>query len=239
MSDFISIPGNADVLVGEAVKGINKLADEDVGAPREWYSRGYLPHRDKVHLLQAITFRLADSLPQNKLRQLEEELKHLAEDKREVHRRKQIERWLDAGMGCGALGHPEVARYVQDSLLCFDSKRYRLIAWCIMPNHVHVLIEALAPLASIVQGWKSFTARWILARNGQLDLRIPAPHRLWMREYWDRYMRDEKHLRNVVDYIHQNPVKAGLCVHAAEWPWSSAGKFTGSLGTPTFSSARR
>jgi hypothetical protein len=51
-----------------------------------------------------------------------------------------------------------------------------------------------------------------------------------MREYWDRFIRNDTHLENVVLYIHQNPVKAGLCQRAEEWPWSSA-------GTPTSPSA--
>ncbi|MCL7455160.1 MAG: hypothetical protein M8467_19160, partial [Anaerolineae bacterium] len=45
---------------------------------------------------------------------------------------------------------------------------------------------------------------------------------VWMREYWDRYIRDERHFEAVVAYIHDNPVKAGLVKNAEDWPWSSA-----------------
>jgi hypothetical protein len=55
-------------------------ANGDVGALNEWYSRGYLPHRDAKELLQAVTFRLADSLPREKLTLLEEELLNLPEN---------------------------------------------------------------------------------------------------------------------------------------------------------------
>jgi type I restriction enzyme R subunit/putative DNA methylase len=205
-------------------------ADGDVGAPKEWYSRGYLPHRDAKQLLQAVTFRLADSLPQEKLTQLEAELLELPENQRATRRREKIEHWLDAGMGCCALRHPKLAEQMRDSLQHFDGQRYRLIAWCIMPNHVHVLLETLTPLAKIVQGWKSITARWALTHNEEFQLGIPDPKHLWMREYWDRFIRNDTHLENVVLYIHQNPVKAGLCQRAEEWPWSSA-------GTPTSPSA--
>ena len=126
-------------------------------------------------------------------------------------------------MGCCALGHPALAREVRNALLHFDGQRSRLLAWCIMPNHGHVLIEPLVPLATIVQGWKSVTARWALARNDSLGLAIPDPHRLWMREYWDRYIRDERHLSRVIDYIRENPVKAGLCQKAGDLAWSSPG----------------
>lgn len=45
---------------------------------------------------------------------------------------------------------------------------------------------------------------------------------VWHREYWDRVIRDDKHLRVVIEYIHNNPVKAGLVDRIELWPWSSA-----------------
>lgn len=243
----MSISGNADVPVGNSSPN---HAGEDAGAPRlvgnscaeecrrgrwrsqedEWYSRGYIPHRDAASLIQSVTYRLADSLPQEKLKLLSDELAHLADDQREIEHRKRIEAWLDAGMGCCALRHPAVARYVQNSFLSFHGERYILHDWCIMPNHVHVLLEPRSDLATIVQGWKSFTARWILRQNLRLGLRIPHSDQLWMREYWDRYIRDEVHYRKAVEYIHQNPVKAGLCQSPDEWQWSSA--FPGNADVP-------
>jgi type I restriction enzyme R subunit/putative DNA methylase len=208
------VPGSAGVPAG-----LPETADILVG--KNWYSRGYLPHRDEPRLRQFITYRLADSLPQEKLDVLEDELRLLPEERRESTRRQRIEAWLDAGMGCCALRHPEVAPFVQNAFLHFHGERYRLHAWCIMPNHVHVLIEPLTALAKIVQSWKSFTARWVLAHNAELELGVPG-RILWMREYWDRYIRDENHHRKTVDYIHRNPVKAGLCATPEAWPWSSA-----------------
>ena len=102
-----------------------------------------------------------------------------------------------------------------------------------MPNHVHVLIHPDKPLAGIMQSWKSFTGRWALAHKAELELRIPGTT-FWMREYWDRYMRDENHLRRTIDYVHDNPVKAGLCASPQAWPWSSARHH---LGTPSSGSA--
>lgn len=192
------------------------------GPGREWRSRGYLPHRDSLTVLQSITFRLADSLAREYLERLESELANLAQWDRDVARRRWIERWLDAGSGCCALRHPALAGVMQETLLKWDGERYRLLAWCIMPNHVHVLIEPQTDLARIVQSWKSYTGRWALARNAELGLGIPPPH-LWRREYWDRYIRDESHLVAVREYIHANPVKAGLCRRPEDWPWSSAG----------------
>ncbi|MEX0792890.1 MAG: transposase, partial [Pirellulaceae bacterium] len=201
-----------------------KNADGDVGGPRGWYSRGYLPHFDQPELIQSITFRLADSLPQKILARIRAELREIPAVRRKQEQRKKMEYWLDQGLGCCALGHPEVAEKVQESLLHFDGQRYRLLAWCVMPNHVHVLVECLAKLPIIIQGWKSFTAHRVLPKNGELQLGIPDPNQFWMREYWDRYTRDENHLAAVINYIHENPVKAGLCEKASDWPWSSASK---------------
>ncbi len=189
---------------------------------KEWFSRGYIPHRDKLHLLQSITFRLADSLPQKKLKEIEKELEQYDMNKQEIQRRIKIEEWLDSGMGCCALKHPKVAEVMQNALFFFDDEKYKLIAWCIMPNHVHVLIEPYIPLSKIIQSWKAFTGKWALQHNEELGLGIKN-NVFWLREYWDRFIRDKKHYDNVVEYINNNPVKAGLCANKEEWKWSSCG----------------
>jgi len=197
-------------------------------APRErWHFRGYLPHLDDIQKFQAITFRLADSLPAQALAELEAELTRHPPSHRDALRRRRLDQWLNDGAGCCALFHAQVARIMQETLLKFDGSRYRLLAWCIMPNHVHALIHPTTDLARIVQSWKSFTGRWALGRNLELKLGISG-ERFWMPDYWDRYMRNEEHFSKVVDYIHQNPVAAGLCKKARDWLWSSARLIPGS-----------
>lgn len=180
---------------------------------KHWHSRGYLPHCDTPGLVQSITFRLADSLPVGALARCAQEAGS------DLQRRKKIDTLLDAGHGECLLARPDIGRLVEDALLHQDGLRYRLLAWCVMPNHVHVLIQTITgwPLGDIVQSWKSFTAHAInkrLARNGKV----------WMEDYFDRYIRDDAHYAAVVVYIHANPVKAGLAAEAARWPLSSAGK---------------
>ena len=188
-----------------------------------WHSRGYLPHLDAVGVVQSISFRLADSLPQAKLEQLRQAAQALPASLRDASLRRAIDKWLDAGAGCCALRHPELAALMQDTLLKFDGRRYRLLGWCVMPNHVHVLIQPSASLAKIVQSWKSYTGRWALARNAELGLGVPG-EALWMRDYWDRYVRNQQHLEVVSEYIHRNPVAAGLCRSPQDWKWSSASR---------------
>lgn len=191
------------------------------GLWKGWYYSGAAPHRDVPGVLQFITFRLADSLPQTVLRRLREEAERVPLGQRERFRRRSIESWLDAGLGSCVLARPEVAAMVRDTLLHHDGERYRLVAWCIMPNHIHVLIEPRYSLPRIIQTWKSVTTRWVLSNSERLQLGVVAGN-LWMRDYWDRFIRDEQHFQTAIHYIHQNPVKAGLCVSAEQWRWSSA-----------------
>jgi len=153
---------------------------------------------------------------------LEQELADLTDDDdRKRQRRQRIESLLDAGYGCCALRDPGVASIMQETLIKWHDDRYDLWAWCIMPNHVHVLITARAPLGTIVQSWKSFVARWARSRASEQGLTVPDDG-FWMREYWDRYIRNEQHFAAARHYIEHNPVAAGLCRQAADWRWSSA-----------------
>jgi putative DNA methylase len=194
------------------------LADAKVAAGGPvWHSRGYLPHWEAGEVPQSIIFRLADSLPASILERWREELKNLSEEECAVERRARIEVALDRGRGEALLSHPRVAKLTQDALLHFDAVRYRLHAWVVMPNHVHVLVTPLDDwtLSVIVHSWKSFTAKKanaLLGREGAF----------WAAEYFDRAIRDDEHYAKAVSYIEGNPVKAGLCRRAEEWLYSSA-----------------
>lgn len=170
-----------------------------------WRSRGYLPHFDSPGTVQHIVFRLADALPPALLA--------AADDRTRV-----AEAALDRGHGERLLADEGLAALVQAALLHFDEARYRLLAWCVMPTHVHVLVEQVDghPLSAIVHSWKSFTAR-------EANLRLGRHGRFWAPEYFDRFVRDEDHLERTRAYIETNPVAAGLCRDPAEWRFSSAG----------------
>ena len=107
--------------------------------PDGWHSRGYLPHFDGGEIPQFITSRLADSLPQKLLDKWRDELRNDDCDV-DAALRKRIELFLDRGYGECRLRDPRVATMVQNSLLFFDRSRYRLSAWVVMPNRVHMLL---------------------------------------------------------------------------------------------------
>jgi REP element-mobilizing transposase RayT len=174
-----------------------------------WHSRGYLPHFDNPGTLQSITFRLADTLPQSK--------KHLWEEKDPQLKYQKIEHLLDQGLGECWLKNPAIAGIVENAFLHFDGERYHLLAWVIMPNHVHLLIETKHgfALGDVIHSWKSYTSlksNEALSRQGDF----------WSPDYFDRYIRNHDHYQRVIRYIHNNPVKAGLVADSKDWQWSSA-----------------
>jgi putative DNA methylase len=188
--------------------------------PVGWYARGYLPHLNTAGLVQGVTFHLGDSLPAGRLRQL------LAETSDGLtERRHRLQAMLDAGYGACWLRRPEIAELVERALLVRDGIRYRLLAWVVMPNHVHVLVETVpdVPLSEVVRAWKGATAREanrLLDRHGAF----------WERDYFDRYVRDDAHLAAAVRYIDENPVRAGLVTKPADWPFGSARRSGASAG---------
>jgi REP element-mobilizing transposase RayT len=170
---------------------------------------------------------LADSLPSTVLQRWEEELAILPIDEASMKRRARIEHALDSGHGNAALLDPRIAEIVENAVLFFDGARYRLLAWVIMPNHVHVLITPFASysLSSITHSWKSFTAKQankILARSGAF----------WAAEYFDRAIRNEAHLADAFSYFAMNPVKAHLCNERQNWRFSSWWSGRNAGGTP-------
>jgi putative DNA methylase len=181
-----------------------------------WHSRGYLPHFDGGEIAQTITLHLADSLPQAVLKRWRREISAESATNDAVLR-KRIEYYLNQGYGDCWLKDVRVAAMVQKSLLHFDDQRYWLSAWVVMPNHVHTLLTPNVQwsLSEIMKSFKSYTsheANKILRRHGQF----------WIEDYFDRYVRDEKHLVSAIAYIESNPVKARLCKKPEDWPFSSA-----------------
>lgn len=201
---------------------------------RGWHDRLYLPHYDDSEKTQHVNFHLADSLPVKILQQLKDELKNTSPDTKDIIKRKRIDEYIDSGYGSCILSIPDIAEMAQNTLLFFDEKHYNIYAWVIMPNYVHVLFRPLEnwTVPKILASWKKFTARQIcdFFRNtaNQINNQNNYPNPVWYHEYYDRYIRDEQHFNNVIEYIHNNPVKAGLVNHATEWMWSSA--YTGKSG---------
>ena len=175
-----------------------------------------LPHWNQADCYCFVTWRLDDAMPQEKLVEWEEERETWlkahpapwdAATEQEYHRRfsNRLDEWLDAGHGSCVLKRSDIRKIVADALAHFDGQRYELAGYVIMPNHVHVLLRLKAghALADILHSWKSFTAKTInkaLNRTGTL----------WQPEYWDRLIRNERHLAACLGYIRDNTVISHL-----------------------------
>ena len=116
------------------------------------------------------------------------------------------------------LRRPEIARLVVAALQDGECKflRYRLHAYVVMPNHVHLLVTPsvaaskwLAPL----KGLTAYRANEVLGIHG---------HPFWQEESYDHLVRSEAQFDRIQSYIEENPAKAGLVSEASQHPWSSA-----------------
>lgn len=184
-------------------------------AGRRKHSRGYLPHFDVYQTTQFVTFRLADSMPQDVLKKWKDELER--GEITDIDFRKRIEQYLDSGYGSCCLRDRRIAGKLRETLFKWAGERYELIAWVIMPNHVHILIRLLGDnlLSEIMHSIKSYTAH-------QSNKILGLSGRFWSVESFDRYIRNADHFRNTIRYIEENPVKARLCNKPEDWEFSSA-----------------
>jgi REP element-mobilizing transposase RayT len=104
--------------------------------------------------------------------------------------------------------------------------RYNLISYCIMSNHVHLLIESLVtenanhhgksakyPLTETLRLIKGSAAR-------DCNLALKREGHFWQHESYDRYVRDEQELARIIQYMLNNPVKAGLVKEWKDWQYT-------------------
>lgn len=127
------------------------------------------------------------------------------------------DKYLDTTLeGPMHLKDPRAAQIVEDSILFGVAERYDLFAWCVMSNHILVLLLPRWELKDVTQGIKGFTAFEI---NGLQDARGRV---FWQDESYDHWVHDDEEMLRIIEYIENNPVVAGLCQRAEDWPWSSA-----------------
>ena len=187
--------------------------------------RQNLPHWTKDSGIYHVIFRQADALPKSALEKFDEQLQSAlaAIDKsaaESIGQRRQLElehsekvaAFLDNGFGSCEMRNPDVARIVADALTHFEGQQYELLAWCVMPNHVHVIFQPFAEfgLGEILQSWKSWTAKEINTRTGDSGA-------FWQADSFDHLIRSDGDLAKSVDYVWANPEKANLINW--EWRW--------------------
>jgi len=193
---------------------------------REFYRRR-LPHIQIAGATYFITFRLANSLPIEALDKLAEEkqkINKLPESQKEAAHRAwfaKYDDYLDMALhGNLYLKNERIADMIAASIQFRDGKVYDLIAYCIMPNHVHLVCtpllkekDAFFGLTEILHSLKRHTAREankILQKHGAF----------WQDESYDHFIRDDAEFERIVKYVLYNPVKANLVTEQADWKWA-------------------
>jgi REP element-mobilizing transposase RayT len=197
-----------------------------------FHSRGVLPHLKRAGASYFVTFRLSGTLPKDVLLRFKGEREALIAQalaaKRSLtwHEQEELFRWysarvdhyLDAGRGDCWLARPEIADLVAGAMKFRAGERFDLLAWVVMPNHVHAVLRPKPDwtLSRILKSWKGFTAceaNRLLKRTGTT---------FWQAEAFDHFVRDDDDLHRCCHYTIMNPVSAGLCERPEDWKWSSA-----------------
>jgi REP-associated tyrosine transposase len=201
-----------------------------------------LPHWDVAGATYFVTACLADSIPARGLldvrsyrRELDlrPRLDQLDEAQWEKRKHKlvfaRIDHWLDTAPAARYLENPKAAQIVRDSLYHFADDRYCLLAYVIMPSHYHWVFrpndqwcELMAaksrnrtPREQIMHSIQSYSANQCNAALGRRGT-------FWQDETYDHCVRDDEELQRIIEYVEQNPVKAGLVDRPEMWSFSSA-----------------
>jgi REP element-mobilizing transposase RayT len=172
--------------------------------------RGDLPHLFKEGCTYFVTFCLADAVPDRLKRR-----RKIEETASELTLAEHFD--VEHSAGCRILVQPTIAAMVEKSLLHFQGDRYAMSAWCVMPNHVHVVVTPYGKfsLSSVLHSWKSFTAH-------KINKVLGSKGKVWQEESFDHLVRHEKAFAEFVAYTERNPVMAGLCKQPEDWPFGSA-----------------
>ena len=222
----------------------------------ETVTRRHLPHWYMPNAAHFVTYRLYGSLPRSVLEQMQARKESMlarkplpgvstAQHRERVH--KQLFALYDKALDedqDACLNDPRIADVIRSNLYHHNAVKYHLLAYCLMPNHVHVLLQPidvaaggspavfatgeppvatlavgeqpdrLSPLARIMHSLKSYTAH-----EANRILHRTGP--FWQTESYDHWVRDGEELERIVGYIRENPVKAGLVQRPEQWPWSS------------------
>jgi putative transposase len=208
------------------------------------FYRAKLPHIHPADRIFFITFRLADSLPKSIILKVMREKRAIMLQSRllndgiidknfKYHIEKlyfnKFDNLLKNNSGNCWLKNPKIAQLLANKIHSFDSIRYKLICYCIMPNHVHLVIDTSGinlinksnkhgasrkyPLTETLRLIKGSSARLCnisLNRIGQF----------WQHESYDHYIRNEEEFNKIIRYVLSNPIRAGLVNNWIDWQFT-------------------
>ncbi len=97
-----------------------------------------------------------------------------------------------------------------------SSQKFILISYCLMTNHVHLLLKefTLADSSNLMRNFISYYSSWFNSKHNRTSS-------LFKQKFYNECIESENQLLNTIKYIHENPVKAGIVKFASNYPWSS------------------
>jgi REP element-mobilizing transposase RayT len=205
---------------------------------QEKFRRRRLPHWDLPGATYFITACLAGSIPAEGLLDISDYRTSLAkrpkpdrisQDDWKVTCWKQTfarwDEWLNRRPATRHLADPALAAIVVDSFYFFAGERYDLLAYVVMPSHIHWVFKPRREWAEKLSDDRS--PREVIMHSLKLHTALECNERLhltgafWQDESHDHCVSDEDELWRIIEYVELNPVKAGLAVSRDVWPFSS------------------
>lgn len=183
---------------------------------KRYFHRRNLPHLHYNEGDYFITFRLKDSLPSSEVQKLKEDLENSPEELSIKEKRlfKRYDELLDSkGFGSMTIIEEAITNIIKEILYKYDGLYYELICYCIMPNHIHLVFsiiskeKSLSEIMKMIKGASSILINKYLNRTGSL----------WQAESFDRIIRNDVEMYNIVKYVLLNPVKANLVSDWKNW----------------------
>jgi type I restriction enzyme R subunit len=208
----------------------------------ELFRRRHLPHWDVPGATYFITTCLWGSIPAQGLLDLERYEASLDNRLRPANLSEQVwvmnrwkllfarmDQWLDRSPAVRQLVHAGLARIIETSFYHFAGHRYDLLAYVVMPSHVHwvftpreswvnqlgLAVNDRSPRERIMHSFKRFTGR-------ECNKQLRTQGAFWQPESFDHWVRDTDELERIIHYVEWNPVKAGLTIRPEQWEFSSA-----------------
>jgi REP element-mobilizing transposase RayT len=180
--------------------------------------RGQLPHWEVVDADYFITLRLAGTLPHELKEELQQIVSNVSRTKYQDKTRKyfaKMEAWLDNDCTNDLLTNKQIAKEVSSTFDIYEFKGiWKVHSYVIMPNHIHWFFRPLnQSMSESIQNFKRITARksnQSLGRTGR---------RFWQKEWFDHWSRTPEESEKIIQYIRNNPVKAGFVAKPEEWPY--------------------
>jgi REP element-mobilizing transposase RayT len=187
------------------------------------FYEGRLPHWEVTSGCYFVTISLTGSIPKpaaEKIHGMSLSLRKIEGDERsELERRvfREMENWLDRNPNVRHLSQPDVALMVMEAIRHREEEGlWNVSEYVIMPNHVHLFFElkkgSLKTAVSEFKRWTGHKAGRIIDLEGK---------RFWQREWFDHWSRSGYQDQRIVEYIRNNPVKAGLVTDYRDWPYGS------------------